>query len=181
MKKIYRSQENKIISGIFGGIGEYFDIDPAIFRLVGLALCIATGVFPFILIYILAYFIIPNKKIDKTNGEIKKLYRSKDNAIFAGIFGGLGDYFNIDPTIIRLFALLICILTAIIPFIILYIVACFIIPLKDEEVKSISKNPLLLITFILLLIVLTLSLIFISVGVSTNPDHHFFERYGLEL
>jgi len=72
MKKIYRSQENKIVFGIFGGIGEYFDIDPAIFRLVGLALCFATGIFPFILIYILAYFVIPNK-----DGEIKPFPRKK--------------------------------------------------------------------------------------------------------
>ncbi len=32
----------------------------------------------------------------------KRLYRSNKNRMIAGICGGLGDYFNIDPTIIRL-------------------------------------------------------------------------------
>ena len=34
--------------------------------------------------------------------EYKKLYRSRDDRMIAGVCGGLGDYFNIDPTLIRL-------------------------------------------------------------------------------
>ncbi len=32
----------------------------------------------------------------------KKLYRSNDQRMLAGVCGGLGEYFNIDPTIVRL-------------------------------------------------------------------------------
>ena len=32
----------------------------------------------------------------------KKLYRSRENAMLAGVCGGIGDYFDIDPTLIRL-------------------------------------------------------------------------------
>ena len=32
----------------------------------------------------------------------KKLYRSKDNKIIAGIVGWIAEYFDIDPTILRL-------------------------------------------------------------------------------
>jgi phage shock protein C len=32
----------------------------------------------------------------------KKLYRSGENRIFGGVCGGIGEYFNIDPTIVRL-------------------------------------------------------------------------------
>jgi phage shock protein PspC (stress-responsive transcriptional regulator) len=32
----------------------------------------------------------------------KKLYRSNSNKMIAGVCGGLGDYFNIDATIVRL-------------------------------------------------------------------------------
>lgn len=32
----------------------------------------------------------------------KRLYRSRDNRMIAGVCGGLGEYFNIDPTLIRL-------------------------------------------------------------------------------
>ncbi|MBN4076273.1 PspC domain-containing protein [Gemmatimonas aurantiaca] len=32
----------------------------------------------------------------------KRLYRSRDDRMIAGICGGLGDYLNVDPTIVRL-------------------------------------------------------------------------------
>ena len=32
----------------------------------------------------------------------KKLYRSNINKMLCGVCGGIGEYFNIDPTIIRL-------------------------------------------------------------------------------
>lgn len=34
--------------------------------------------------------------------EPKKLYRSYDNRIIAGVCGGVAEYLNLDPTIIRL-------------------------------------------------------------------------------
>ena len=34
--------------------------------------------------------------------EVKKLYRSTSDRMIAGICGGLGDYFSIDPTLVRL-------------------------------------------------------------------------------
>jgi phage shock protein C len=34
--------------------------------------------------------------------EYKRLYRSRKNRMIAGVCGGLGEYFNIDPTLIRL-------------------------------------------------------------------------------
>jgi len=33
---------------------------------------------------------------------VKKLYRSNDQRILAGVCGGLGEYFSTDPTIVRL-------------------------------------------------------------------------------
>ena len=91
---------------------------------------------------------------------MKKIYRSQENKIVFGIFGGIGEYFNIDPTIIRLFAILLCILTAIIPFIILYTVSCFVIPTEDGEIKPFPKKKIILIIFLLLLIMLVSGLIY---------------------
>ncbi|MFO8036036.1 MAG: PspC domain-containing protein [Anaerolineales bacterium] len=34
--------------------------------------------------------------------EYKKLYRSREDRMIAGVCGGLGEYFNVDPTLIRL-------------------------------------------------------------------------------
>jgi phage shock protein C len=33
--------------------------------------------------------------------ELRKLYRNHTNRMLAGVCGGLGEYFNIDPTLIR--------------------------------------------------------------------------------
>ncbi len=38
----------------------------------------------------------------KVKSEIKRLYRSETDVIIAGVAGGLGEYFEIDPVIIRL-------------------------------------------------------------------------------
>ena len=63
MKKLYRSNTNKIVFGILGGLGEYFNIDPTILRIVFLLLCFLTAILPLAILYIVCYFIIP-KKVD---------------------------------------------------------------------------------------------------------------------
>lgn len=34
--------------------------------------------------------------------EVKKLYRSRSERMFAGVCGGLAEYFGVDPTVVRL-------------------------------------------------------------------------------
>ncbi|MBU0572279.1 PspC domain-containing protein [Patescibacteria group bacterium] len=60
-KKLYRSKDNKILAGIIGGLGEYFDIDPTVLRLGWLLVFVFTGIFPVLLAYIIAILIVPNK------------------------------------------------------------------------------------------------------------------------
>lgn len=57
----------------------------------------------------------------------KKLYRSKKNRIIAGVCGGIGEYFNVDPTLIRLLWLLISVMSAG-SGLVAYIIAWIIIP-----------------------------------------------------
>lgn len=61
MKKLYRSQDNKVIAGILGGIGEYFDVDPVVIRVLFVFAAFATGVLPFVVAYIVALFIVPKR------------------------------------------------------------------------------------------------------------------------
>jgi phage shock protein C len=56
-KRLYRSNTNKKIAGIAGGIGEYFDIDPMIVRLIFVFSALAWGFS--ILMYIIMWFILP--------------------------------------------------------------------------------------------------------------------------
>ena len=58
-KKLYKSEDNKILFGICGGIGEYFDIDPVIIRLI-LVVLIFLG-FSGVFAYIIAVFVIPRR------------------------------------------------------------------------------------------------------------------------
>ena len=62
MKKIYRSQEDRKIAGILGGLGELFDIDPTLLRLLVVFIGLATGVIPLIVAYFVGWIIIPRGK-----------------------------------------------------------------------------------------------------------------------
>ncbi|OGG72795.1 hypothetical protein A3A38_00575 [Candidatus Kaiserbacteria bacterium RIFCSPLOWO2_01_FULL_53_17] len=68
--------------------------------------------------------------------ETKRLYRSETNRVFAGICGGLGEYWNIDPVIIRLMWLLVVIFTGIFPGVVAYILAIFIVPARSVRMHE---------------------------------------------
>lgn len=62
--------------------------------------------------------------------EQKKLYRSNSNKMICGVCGGLGEYFNIDATLIRLgLVLLACTGTGILA----YFVAAIVIPIQPDN------------------------------------------------
>ena len=58
-KRLYKIEEGKKLCGVCGGIGEYFNVDPTLIRLlwIFLILCAGTG----ILAYFVAAIIMPNK------------------------------------------------------------------------------------------------------------------------
>ncbi|MBI2109425.1 MAG: PspC domain-containing protein [Parcubacteria group bacterium] len=61
---------------------------------------------------------------------MKHLYRSRTNKVFAGICGGLGEYLAVDPVILRVIWLLIVIFTGLVPGLVAYLIAIFVIPVK---------------------------------------------------
>ncbi len=57
-KRLYLSNNDKMLLGVCGGLGEYFNIDPTIIRLLWMVFaCSGTGV----IAYIIAAFIIPSR------------------------------------------------------------------------------------------------------------------------
>ena len=58
----------------------------------------------------------------------KKLYRSSINKKICGVCGGIAEYFDIDPTLVRLGWVLISIFTGGFPGIIAYFIAAIIMP-----------------------------------------------------
>jgi phage shock protein C len=60
----------------------------------------------------------------------KRLTRSK-NAMLGGVCAGIGEYFNIDPTVVRIGYIALSVLSVAFPGIIAYIVLGVVIP--EEE------------------------------------------------
>ncbi len=58
MKKLFRSEKEKIIAGVCGGVAENLDVDPLLVRLIWAATAIG-GVG--ILMYLIAWFFIPRR------------------------------------------------------------------------------------------------------------------------
>ena len=56
----------------------------------------------------------------------KKLYKSNKNKMIDGVCAGIGEYFNIDPTLVRLGVVAFCILGG--SGVLAYIIAAIIIP-----------------------------------------------------
>ncbi|ACF14119.1 phage shock protein C, PspC [Chloroherpeton thalassium ATCC 35110] len=61
---------------------------------------------------------------------MRKLYRSRSDKMLAGIFGGLAEYFGLDATLLRLAAVILALATAVMPLVITYLIAWFIVPEK---------------------------------------------------
>ena len=58
-KRLYRSTTQKMLSGVCGGLAEYFDVDVTIVRLLTVGLALVTAVLPMFFFYIIAWIIIP--------------------------------------------------------------------------------------------------------------------------
>ncbi|HEX5395115.1 MAG TPA: PspC domain-containing protein [Candidatus Saccharimonadales bacterium] len=70
---------------------------------------------------------------------MKRLYRSEKDRMISGICGGIGEYYDTDPTIIRVLWVLVAVLTVFFPMFIAYLVLAIIIP-SESEVKSGQKK-----------------------------------------
>jgi phage shock protein C len=63
-KKLYRSLKDKKISGVCGGLGKYFSLDPTIIRAGFILLTFTTFIIPLALCYLIATFVIPEEPVN---------------------------------------------------------------------------------------------------------------------
>ena len=61
-KRLYKSNSNKVIDGVCGGIGEYFNIDPTLVSLAWVVFCALGG--SGLLAYIIMAIIMPSRPIE---------------------------------------------------------------------------------------------------------------------
>ncbi len=59
MEKLYRSTTDHKIAGVCGGLGEYFKVDPVIFRII-FVVFLFTGAG--LLVYIIMWILVPKKQ-----------------------------------------------------------------------------------------------------------------------
>lgn len=63
----------------------------------------------------------------------KKLYRSSTQKMLGGVCAGLANYFDIDLSLMRLIFVGVCLITALFPMILFYIIAWIVIPAQPQE------------------------------------------------
>ncbi len=61
-KRLYKSDDNRLLCGVCGGVGEFLGIDPTIVRLIWAILILFAGAG--LLLYILAAIIVPRRPVD---------------------------------------------------------------------------------------------------------------------
>ena len=98
-RRLYRSENDKILGGVCSGLANYLRIDPAIVRII-FALISFGGFGSGIIIYIIMWIVVPSRTLE-TNIR-KRLYRNPDNRVIGGVASGLAAYLHWDVWIPRL-------------------------------------------------------------------------------
>jgi phage shock protein PspC (stress-responsive transcriptional regulator) len=93
--RLYRNADDKIIAGVCSGLANHFGIDPVVLRILFVVLFGAL-----FWVYILLWILIPSTSIQ--SNITRRLYRSNDDKIIAGVCGGLAAYFNVSVWVPRL-------------------------------------------------------------------------------
>ena len=97
MKRLHRSPQERKIAGVCGGLGDYFDFDPAFFRLFFLFSILFGGLG--LVAYLVLWVLVPAQEGAPRAGA--RLRLSGTDRKIAGVCGGLGEYFDLDPVLFR--------------------------------------------------------------------------------
>jgi phage shock protein PspC (stress-responsive transcriptional regulator) len=98
-RRLFRSENDKVLGGVCGGLANYLRIDPAIVRII-FTLITVGGFGSGLLIYIILWIVLPSRSL--ALNIRKRLYRNPDNRVFGGVASGLSAYFHVDVWIPRL-------------------------------------------------------------------------------
>ena len=125
-----RPAEGKL-GGVCAGLADYFDADVALVRAAWVILSIWPGAIVLgVIAYLAAWLIMPRAEGASPAVTVQpRLVRSRTDKRIAGICGGLAEYFEVDPTIMRVSWVVLSVVVGAVVFgIVAYLVAWFIIP-----------------------------------------------------
>jgi phage shock protein PspC (stress-responsive transcriptional regulator) len=97
MKRLHRSLQDSKIAGVCAGLGDYFDFDPVFFRLFFLFSILFGGLG--LVAYVVLWVLVPAQEGVPRAGA--RLRLSSTDRKIAGVCGGLGEYFALDPVLFR--------------------------------------------------------------------------------
>lgn len=72
------------------------------------------------------------------SNQYQKLYRSRENRMLGGVCGGLGEYFDIDPTLLRVLFVFGAFLGIPGALLLIYLVMLILVPQRPEVVTEIQ-------------------------------------------
>jgi phage shock protein C len=111
-RRLYRSTANKSIAGVLGGFAEYLDIDATLLRVIYVLVTFFTGIIPGSLAYLVAWMVMsegpaaggayaqtPQMQAERGARRLQRSWRDRK---WAGVCGGLGEYLDVDPTVVRI-------------------------------------------------------------------------------
>jgi len=73
----------------------------------------------------------PDSPAAPSRAQPRRLHRSRTNRVFAGVCGGIAEYYGSDPTAVRLAAVIIGLFTGVFPMVLVYIIAAIVVPDGD--------------------------------------------------
>ncbi len=116
--------------GICGGLAQFGKVDATAIRLIVVFLWVLTGFLPLLFTYLIAALFIPLEPGGIPTTPKRRLFRSQTDRKIAGVCGGLAQLFQIDSTLVRVIAIFLCALTGVFPFLLAYLLAWILIPLR---------------------------------------------------
>ena len=145
-RRLTRSLKDAKLAGVCAGLADYLEVDVVLVRAAWLVLSIVPGaIIGGVLAYIAAWLVIPQRPPLPADTPVsteipgRRLLRSNTNKKIAGVCSGLGEYFGVDATAVRvLWCVLSILFGAGVGGVIAYLLAWFIIPLPSSVGHS---NP----------------------------------------
>jgi len=101
-RRLVRSVTDRKLGGVCAGLAHYLDADVTLIR--GLAICSILVYGLGLLAYLIAWMVIPEGDTGPVQSVpgCHRLHRSLTNKKIGGVCGGVAEYLDADPTIIRL-------------------------------------------------------------------------------
>ncbi len=73
---------------------------------------------------------------------MKKLYLGRDKKL-CGLCAGIGNYFNLDPTFIRISVTFLTLITALFPVLVIYLVMSLVVPQAPDDYVEVNNGRIL--------------------------------------